>query len=105
VATGICSKSFFHVLASDKQSSADKYLCAHCVLIALGLSQTDSRWQELHNNELWGKNVMTTHSMGDNQKCDPWFWHVIQPAGSLPEQQKAWSKDSESSFNLSIAIF
>ena len=37
MATGIHSKSFFHVLASDKQSSADKYLCAHCALIALVL--------------------------------------------------------------------
>ena len=95
VAAGTRSESFFRVLASDKRLSANKYQRARRALIALGLSQTDPGWRELHNDELWGKNVTTTRSMGDSQKRDPWFWHVIQPAGLSPERQKAWSTDSE----------
>jgi hypothetical protein len=55
VAAGIHSKSFLHVLASDKWLSANKYWHTHCMLIALGLSPTDPRWRELHDNELWGR--------------------------------------------------
>ena len=33
-------------------------------------------------------------SISDSRKQDPWFWHVVQPAGLSQEQQKAWSNDS-----------
>ena len=91
-------RPFFYVLTSDKRSSANKYQCAWHALITLGLPQIDTRWQELHDDELCGKNVSTTCTMGDSQKCDPWFWHVIQPANLSTKQQEEWSIDSASSF-------
>ena len=98
VAAGIRSGTFFRVLTSDKRSSANKYRRTRRALIALGLPQTDTRWQELRDDELWGKNVSTTRTMGDSRKRDPWFWHVVQPANLSTEQQKEWSIDSASSF-------
>jgi hypothetical protein len=96
VAAGIRAGTFLRVLTSDKRSSANKYRRARNALIALGLPQTDARWRELHDDELWGKNVSTTRTMGDSQKRDPWFWHVVQPSDLSTEQQTEWSIDSAS---------
>jgi hypothetical protein len=44
------------------------------------------------------------HSIGDSRKRDPWFWHVVQPAGLSQEQQKEWSVDSASQFTFAKAF-
>jgi len=94
VAAGLRSESFLCILNKDKNSSVHKYWHAWYALVSLGLLKTDKRWQELHDHELWGKNVSVMRSLGDSWKRDPWFWHVVQPAGLSQEQQKAWSNDS-----------
>lgn len=62
------------------------------------------RWRELHDDELWGKNVSVTRSIGDSRKQDPWFWHVVQPAGLSQEQQKEWCVNSASQFTFAKAF-
>jgi hypothetical protein len=104
VAAGIRSESFLRMLTSDKRSSANKYRRARNALISLGLPQTDERWRELRDDELWGKNVTTARGMGDSHKRDPWFWHVVQPAGLSKEQQNEWSIDSASFITYPVSF-
>jgi hypothetical protein len=100
VSAGLRSESFLRMLNKDKFSSVRKYQCARNAMVGLGLSTTDTRWRELRDDELWGKNVSVTRSIGDSRKRDPWFWHVVQPAGLSQEQQMAWSNDSTSQSNF-----
>jgi hypothetical protein len=43
-------------------------------------------------------------SIGDSRKRDPWFWHVVQPAGLSQEGQKAWNIDSASQSTFAKAF-
>ena len=65
---------FCGCFTSDKQIAAATYRQARNAMISLGLSPTDSLWCELHNDQLWGKNVSTVR-----KTHDPWFWQVVAP--------------------------
>jgi hypothetical protein len=104
VAAGLRSESFLRILNKDKKATVNKYRRARHALLGLGLPKTDMRWRELRDDELWGKNVSVTRSIGDSRKRDPWFWHVVQPAGLSQEQQKEWSVDSASQFTFAKAF-
>ena len=73
-------------------------------MLSLGLSETDSHWRELRDNELWGKNVTVVRSMGDSKRCNPWFWQVVAPRGLSKEKEEEWSLESKSWFLHHISI-
>jgi hypothetical protein len=96
IAATLRSESFLRVLTSDKQIAARTYRRSRNAMLSLGLSETDSHWRELRDDELWGKNVSVVRSMGDSKRRDPWFWHVVAPRGLSKEKEEEWSLDSES---------
>jgi hypothetical protein len=73
-------------------------------MLSLGLSETDSHWRELRDDEPWGKNITVVWSMGDGKRHDPWFWHVVAPQGLSKEKEEEWSLDSKSWFLHCISV-
>ena len=51
-----------------------------CALIHLGLAESDASFQELHKDQLHGKDVSRPARLGDSKKEDPWFWIVERPS-------------------------
>lgn len=96
IAATLRSESFLRVLTLDKQIAARTYRRSRKAMLSLGLSETDTHWRELRDDELWDKNVSVVRSMGDRQRRDPWFWHVVAPRGLSKEKDEEWSLDSES---------
>lgn len=95
IAENLRSGKFLRNLNADKQVAASKYRCARHAMLNLGLAETHHRWQELKDDQLWGKNVTEVRSMGDGQKRDPWFWSIVKPDGLTEAQEKDWSTESE----------
>jgi hypothetical protein len=50
-------------------------------------------FRELRDDELWMKNVSSTHELGDGAKPDPWFWAVGRPSKMSPEENEQWSRE------------
>jgi hypothetical protein len=81
------AQQFLSRLAGDKVSGAEKYRIARRALIRLGLSELDASLQELHNDQLYGKDTSRPARLGDSKKEDPWFWTVGRPSGLTPKEQ------------------
>jgi len=82
---------FLSQLAADKVSGAEKYRVVRRALIRLGLSESDTSLQELHNDQLYGKDASRPARLGDSKKEDPWFWMVGRRSGLSPREQTDWS--------------
>ena len=90
------AQQFLSQLAVDKVSGAEKYRVARQALIRLGLSELDASLQELHDDQLYGKDTSRPARLGDSKKEDPWFWTVGRPSGLTPKEQTGWSLECES---------
>jgi len=90
------AQAFLSQLAADKISGAEKYRVARRALIRLGLSESDATLQELHNNQLYGKDASRPARLGDSKKEDPWFWMVGRRSGLTLKEQTDWSLECES---------
>jgi hypothetical protein len=89
------AQTFLSQLSADKISAAEKYRVARRALIALGLPESDAALQELHDNQLYGKDMSRTARMGDSKRADPWFWTVGTPSGLTAKEQSEWSLERE----------
>uniref|UniRef100_A0A0W0FHS0 Uncharacterized protein n=1 Tax=Moniliophthora roreri TaxID=221103 RepID=A0A0W0FHS0_MONRR len=58
-------------------------------LIALGLSESDTRYQKLEENQLWARNQSKQHALGESEP-DPWYWHRSTAARASEEEESAW---------------
>jgi hypothetical protein len=87
------AQAFLQSLSADKINAAEKYRCACTALRALGLSEDDTMFRELRDDELWMKNVSSTHALGDGGKPDPWFWALGRPSGMSAAEDKEWSRE------------
>lgn len=105
IAATLRSESFLRVFTSDKKIAAETYRRSRKAMLSLGLSETDSHWRELRDDELWGKNVSTVRSMGDSKRRDPWFWQVVAPRGLSQEKEKEWSLDSTWFFPFVLTVW
>jgi len=83
--------AFLKQLSTDKVSAADKYRLARRALVSLGLSNSDPVLQELHNDQLYGKDTSRPAKLGDSKKEDPWFWTVGIPSSFTVKEQAEWS--------------
>ncbi len=83
--------AFLKQLSADKVNAADKYRIARQALINLGLSNSDPVLQELHNDQLHGKDTGQAAKLGDSKKEDPWFWTVGRPSSFTIKEQNEWS--------------
>ena len=92
------AQQFLSQLAADKVSGAEKYRVARRALIRLGLSESDASFQELHNDQLYGKDASRPARLGDSKKEDPWFWTVGRPSALTPKEQSDWSLECEASY-------
>ena len=72
---------FLKQLAADKVSGADKYRRTRVALLKLGLAENDPVLQNLHDDQLWGKDTSHMSQLGDSKIQDPWFWSVGRPSG------------------------
>jgi hypothetical protein len=90
------AQQFLSHLAADKVSGAEKYRVARQALIRLGLSELNVSLQELHNDQLYGKDASRPAKLGDSKKEDPWFWTVGRPSDLTPKEQTDWSLECES---------
>lgn len=52
IAATLWSESFLHVFTSDKKIAVETYRRLRKVILSLGLSETDSHWRELRDDEL-----------------------------------------------------
>jgi len=104
IAATLRSESFLRVFTSDKKIAAETYQRSRKAILSLGLSETDSHWRELRDDQLWGKNVSTVRSMGDSKRRDPWFWQVVAPRGLSQEMEKEWSLDSTWLFSFVLTV-
>ena len=96
--TNTRAQNFLSQLAADKVSGAEKYRVARRALIRLGLSESDASLQELHNDQLYGKDTSRPARLGDSKKVDPWFWTVGRPSALTPKEQSDWSLECESPY-------
>ena len=92
------AQHFLSQLTADKVSGAEKYCIARRALIRLGLSESDASLQELHDDQLYGKDASKPAGLGDSKREDPWFWTVGKPSGLTPKEQTDWSIECESSY-------
>lgn len=89
------AQGFLSQLSADKISAAEKYRVARRALITLGLPESDMALQELHDNQLIGKDMSRPPKIGDSKRVDPWFWTVGKPSGLTPKEQGEWSLESK----------
>lgn len=85
------AQAFLKQLAADKVSSADKYRRARVALCKLGMAEKDPVLQELHDDQLWGKDTSHMSQLGDSKIQDPWFWSVGRPSGLSEAEDLEWS--------------
>ena len=85
------TQAFLKQLSADKVNAADKYRIARQALISLGLSNSDPMLQELHNDQLYGKDTSQSAKLGDSKQEDPWFWTVGRPSSFTVKKQTEWS--------------
>ena len=85
------AQGFLKELAADKVSGADKYRRTRVALLKLGMVENDPVLQELHDDQLWGKDTSHISQLGDSKVQDPWFWSVGCPAGLSQAEDLAWS--------------
>lgn len=98
------AQAFLKQLTADKVTAADKYRIAYRALIHLGLSDdAETDLQELHDNQLFGKDASHPANLGDSKKQDPWFWSVGRPCGLSAKDQTEWSLECKSS-SVSLRI-
>ena len=90
------AQNFLKQLAADKVSAADKYRTAYQALISLGLSVSDPSLQELHDDQLFGKDTSRLAKLGDSKREDPWFWTVARPSNLPAKEQAEWSLECKS---------
>jgi hypothetical protein len=90
------AQAFLSQLSADKVSGAEKYRVARRALIRLGLSESDTSLQELHDDQLYGKDASRPARLGDSKKEDPWFWMVGRRSGATPREQNDWSLERQS---------
>jgi len=98
---------FLKELATDKINAADKYRVAYRALLSLGLSASDSSLQELHNDQLFGKDASRPAKLGDSKREDPWFWTVVRPSNLPAQEQAEWSLERKacSYFYINLIFF
>jgi hypothetical protein len=85
------AQAFLKQLAADKVNAADKYRIAYRALISLGLSASDLSLQELHDDQLFGKDASQLAKLGDSKREDPWFWTAVRPSNLPAKEQAEWS--------------
>ena len=83
------AQAFLKQLTADKVNAADKYRIAYRALICLGKAETGL--QELHDDQLFGKDASRGAKLGDSKKEDPWFWTVGTLHGHPAKDQAEWS--------------
>ena len=92
------AQAFLKQLAADKVSGADKYRRTRAALLKLGLAENDPVLQELHDDQLWGKDTSHMSQLGDSKIQDPWFWSVGHPSGLSQADDLEWSVERKSCF-------
>jgi len=77
-----------------KQSTqAEKYRAAHAAMVRLG--RTDNAFPELKDGDMYTKDTMAPHALGDGSKTEGWIWNV-GPLGKMSETEyEDWTKESE----------
>ena len=99
------AQDFLRTLAADKVSGAEKYRRNRQALLQLGLSPDDPILQELHNNQLWAKDMSRPARLGDSNKEEPWFWRVGKPSGLSDAEDKEWSVESKLTYLFWVSRF
>ena len=90
------AQQFLSQLAVNKISGAEKYRVAHQALIHLALSESETSLQELHNNQLYGKDTSRPARLGNSKKEDSLFWTVGRVSSLTPKEQTDWRLECES---------
>jgi hypothetical protein len=90
------AQGFLKQLTADKVHAAEKYRMAYRALISLGLSKDKTDLEELHDDQLFGKDASRPSKLGDSKKEDPWFWTVGRPHGLSAKEQAEWSLECKS---------
>lgn len=90
------AQAFLKQLTADKVNAADKYRMAYRALLYLGLSKAETDLQELHDDQLFGKDASRPAKLGDSKKDDPWFWTVGRPHDLPAKEQAEWSLQCKS---------
>ena len=85
-------------LTADKVTAADKYRIAYQALTHLGLSKAETELQELHDDELFGKDASQLAKLGDSKNRDLWFWMVGRSQGLSAKEQADWSLECTAYF-------
>jgi len=78
---------------AKKSFQADKYRAARVAMVALG--RTDNTFPELNDEDMYTKDTMAPHALGDGSKTEGWIWNV-GPLGKMSDTEyEDWTKESK----------
>jgi hypothetical protein len=89
-----------HNIHSDTRKYACQYRGMYDALLQLGLSPTDTTFQQLKDSELWAKNTTEREGLGTKTIQDPWYWRVGTPENMTGMERNAYIEESKSLFRL-----
>jgi len=79
------------MLVSSNLLQAEKYRAAHAAMVRLG--RTDNTFPELKDRDMYTKDTMAPHALGDGSKTEGWIWNV-GPLGKMTETEyEDWTKE------------
>ncbi|KAK7444303.1 hypothetical protein VKT23_015315 [Stygiomarasmius scandens] len=73
----------------------DKYVACRKAMISLGLSDKDSMYPELKDEDMWNKNVVDFIELGESSIEDSWLWRSGD-VGSMSKEEKTKYDEEES---------
>ena len=71
-----------------------KYRRTREAMIQLGMSEKSEEFPELTDADIWRKDPLQYHKLGDGQKMDGWIWRVGLPANMSDEEREEYLEDS-----------
>jgi hypothetical protein len=71
-----------------------KYRRTREAMIRLGMSEKSEEFPELNDADMWRKDPLQYHELGDGQKTDGWIWRVGLPANMSDDEREEYLEDS-----------
>ncbi|KIM86495.1 hypothetical protein PILCRDRAFT_86628 [Piloderma croceum F 1598] len=88
-----CVKEIIFDARLKQSTQAEKYRAAHAAMVRLG--HTDNTFPELKDGDMYTKDTMAPHALGDGLKMEGWIWNV-GPLGKMSETEyEDWTKEKE----------
>ena len=71
-----------------------KYRRTREAMIRLGMSEKSEEFPELNDADIWRKDPLRYHKLGDGQKTEGWIWRVGLPANMSDDEREEYLEDS-----------